>query len=298
MLTLAGVIPPLVTPLTEDEQVDAPAVAPLVEHVLAGGVAGVFILGTMGEGAALDDERRLVMARASVRAVAGRAPLLAGVIETSTRRAVTAARVLAEAKVDALVVMAPCYYRHPDQAELLGHFRAVVEATDLPVVIYDNPHTTKNALTVEAVLRLASHPRVVALKDSTGDITHFAQLAHRLADTQFALLQGDETQLDAAVLLGADGIVVGMANLLPRVCVDLYEAARRGDRKRAGELQEKLLRLQRSLYELRPGGFLQGMKTALSLLGLCRPWVARPHLPLTAEQVRRVKASLSEEGIL
>jgi len=297
-VNLAGVIPPLVTPLNAEEQVETSAVAPLVEHVLAGGVAGVFILGTMGEGAALDQEGRLAMARASVRAVAGRVPLLAGVIETSTRRAVAAAQALARTGVDALVVMAPCYYRHPDQAELLGHFRAVVEATDLPTIIYDNPHTTKNALTVETVLELASHPRVVALKDSTGDITHFARLAHRFAEAEFALLQGDETQLDAALLLGADGIVAGMANLVPRLCVDLYEAARQGDRRGAGQLQEKLLRLQRGLYELRPGGFLQGMKTALSLLGLCQPWAARPHLPLSPEQVRKVKTVLSEEGIL
>ena len=98
----------MVTPLTEDEEVDASAVAPLTEHVLAGGVHAVFILGTMGEGATLDDGRRLTMAQATVEAVAGRVPVLAGVIETSTRRAVTAAQVLAEAKVDVLVVMAPC----------------------------------------------------------------------------------------------------------------------------------------------------------------------------------------------
>jgi len=171
----------MVTPLTEDEEVDASAVAPLTEHVLAGGVHAVFILGTMGEGATLDDGRRLTMAQATVEAVAGRVPVLAGVIETSTRRAVTAAQVLAEAKVDVLVVMAPCYYRHPDQTELLAHFRAVAEATDLPVVIYDNPHTTKNALTIESVAELAKHPQTVALKDSTGDISHFAQLARRFA---------------------------------------------------------------------------------------------------------------------
>ena len=298
MLRLAGVIPPLVTPLTEDEEVEAAAVGPVIEHVLAGGVHGVFILGTMGEGATLDDERRSTMARAAVEAVAGRVPVIAGVIETSTRRAAATAGVLAQAGVDALVVMAPCYYRHSDQAELLAHFRSVVEATDLPVVIYDNPHTTKNALTVESVQALAEHPQVVALKDSTGDITHFAQLAHRFAGSDFALFQGDETQLDAALLLGADGIVVGMANLVPGVCVALYEAGRRGQRERAGELQEELLRLQRGLYHLRPRGFLQGMKTALSLLGLCQPWVTKPHLPLDQPQAERARELLKREGLL
>jgi len=298
VLRLAGVIPPLVTPLTEDEEVEAAAVGPVIEHVLAGGVHGVFILGTMGEGATLDDERRSTMARAAVEAVAGRVPVIAGVIETSTRRAAATAGVLAQAGVDALVVMAPCYYRHSDQAELLAHFRSVVEATDLPVVIYDNPHTTKNALTVESVQALAEHPQVVALKDSTGDITHFAQLAHRFAGSDFALFQGDETQLDAALLLGADGIVVGMANLVPGVCVALYEAGRRGQRERAGELQEELLRLQRGLYHLRPRGFLQGMKTALSLLGLCQPWVTKPHLPLDQPQAERARELLKREGLL
>ncbi len=298
MLTLAGVIPPLVTPLTKDEEVDTAAVAFVVEHVLGGGVHGIFILGTMGEGATLDDGRRSTMARAAVDAVAGRVPVIAGVIETSTRRAVATARVLAQAGVDALVVMAPCYYRHADQEELLAHFRSVVEATDLPAVIYDNPHTTKNALTIESVLALAEHPQVIALKDSTGDVSHFAELARRFAGGDFALFQGDESQLDTAMLLGAHGLVVGMANLTPGIVVDLYESGQRGDRQRAGELQEELLRLQRGLYHLRPRAFLQGMKTALSLLGLCQPWTTAPHLPLDDVQVERAKKVLREEGVL
>jgi len=89
-----------------------------------------------------------------------------------------------------------------------------------------------------------------------------------------------------------------MANLVPDICVALYEAGRRGDRQRAGELQEKLLRLQQRLYQLRPGGFLQGMKTALSLLGLCQPWTTAPHLPLDKTQVERAKDVLREEGVL
>ena len=298
MLTLTGVIPPFVTPLTEDEEVDTSAVTPLLEHMLAGGVHAIFILGTMGEGATLDDERRVTLASAAVKAVAGRVPVIAGVIETSTRRAVSTARALGPTGVDALVLMAPCYYRHSDQAELLAHFRTVVEATDLPAVIYDNPHTTKNALTIESVLALAEHPQVIALKDSTSDITHFAELAHRFAGGDFALFQGDESQLDTAMLLGAHGLVVGMANLTPGVVVELYEAGRKGERHRAGELQEKLLRLQRGLYELRPNGYLQGMKAALSLLGLCQPWTTAPHLPLDDAQVERVKKVLREEGVL
>jgi 4-hydroxy-tetrahydrodipicolinate synthase len=270
----------------------------VVEHLLAAGVHGLFILGTMGEGAALDDGRRGVMARAAVKAVAGRIPLIAGVIEMSTRRAVTTAGVLAGTGVDGLVVMAPCYFRHPDQAELLAHFRAVVEATDLPVIIYDNPHATKNALSVESVVALSEHPRVVALKDSTGDISHFAQLAHRFAGGDFALFQGNETQLDAAMLLGAHGLVAGIANLTPGLVVQLYECGRRGDRERAGQLQEQLLRLQQGVYNLRPNGFLQGMKTALSLVGLCEPWVSAPHLPLEGSAVKKVKELLRKEGLL
>jgi 4-hydroxy-tetrahydrodipicolinate synthase len=298
MLRLKGVLPPLVTPLTRAQEVDTSAVTRVLEHVLAGGVHGVFILGTMGEGAAFDDGRREVMARAAVKAVASRVPVIAGVIEMSTQRAVATARVLSATGVDALVVMAPCYFRHPDQEELLAHFRTVVEATDLPVVIYDNPHATKNALSLESVLALAEHPRVVALKDSTGDISHFAQLARRFAGGDFALFQGNETQLDAAMLLGAHGLVVGMANLTPGLVVPLYECGRRGDREQAGQLQEQLLRLQQGLYDLCPNGFLQGMKTALSLLGLCEPWVSAPHLPLKDSAVKKVKTLLQKEGLL
>jgi 4-hydroxy-tetrahydrodipicolinate synthase len=252
----------------------------------------------MGEGAALSDEERRVLAREAVKAVAARVPVIAGVIEASTRRAVATARVLTDTGVDALVVMAPCYFRHGDQEELLAHFRTVVEATDLPVVIYDNPHTTKNALTIDSVLALAEYARVVALKDSTGDTTHFARLAHRLAGSDFAVFQGNESQLDTAMLLGAHGLVVGMANLTPRIVVELYEAGRDGDRRRAGELQEKLLRLQQGLYHLRANGFLQGMKTALSLLGLCQPWATPPHLPLDEAQTQQVREVLRTEGIL
>ena len=298
MLSLQGVIPPLVTPLTEDGEVDAGSVGPVTEHVLAGGVHANFILGTMGEGAALSDEQRRVMAREAVAATAGRVPVIAGVIETGTSRAAATAEALNDTGVDALVVMAPCYFRHGDQEELLTHFRTVVEATDLPVVIYDNPHTTKNALTIDSVLALAEHPRVVGLKDSTGDATHFARLAHRFAGSDFALLQGDEAQLDSGMLLGADGLVVGIANLVPDVCVALYEAGRTGERERAGELQETLIRLQEGLYNLRPNGYVQGTKTALSLLGLCQPWATSPHLPLGEPRTEQVREVLRAEAIL
>jgi len=300
VLKLSGVVPPLVTPLNGKEEIDVPAVGRVVDHVLASGVHGIFILGTMGEGASLDDGRRITMARATVEAVAGRAPVLAGVIETGTGRAVAAAEALAVTGVDALVVMAPCYFRHTEQEELLAHFRTVLEATELPVVIYDNPHTTKNALSLESVLKLAKHPRVVALKDSTGDITHFAQLAHRFAGGDFALFQGNESQLDTAMLLGTHGLVVGMANLVPDVVLALYEAGCRGERRLAGELQEKLLRLQ-YIYTLgltEGKRFLQGMKAALSLLGLCEPWSTAPHMPLSAVEVEEIEEVLRREGVM
>jgi 4-hydroxy-tetrahydrodipicolinate synthase len=280
--------------------VDVRAVAGLAEHVLAGGVHGIFVLGTMGEGASFNDQQRATMARATVECVAGRVPVIAGVIETSTGRAVATAGRLAETGVDALVVMAPCYFRHADQEELLAHFTAIVEATETPSVIYDNPHTTKNALAIESVLKLARHPRVVALKDSTGDIGHFGQLAHRFAGGDFGLFQGDESQLDAAVLLGAQGLVAGMANLVPDVVVALYEAARQGDRARAGELQEKLIRLQRiySVGETQGKRFLQGMKTALSYLGLCERRATAPHLSLSEAEAEEVREVLTREGVL
>lgn len=299
----SGVIPPLVTPLHPDGRVDHASVGRLVEHLVGAGVDGLFVCGSTGEVALLDDAQRDEMVEATVTAAAGRVPVLAGAIDTGTRRVVAHARRAVAAGADAVVVTPPFYVApHPD--EIATHFRAVRDAVGAPVVAYDIPSATHVPLPLTALERLAADGTIVALKDSSGDLARFRQALDALAGSGLGMLTGNELFADLALQAGATGMVPGLGNVDPTGYVAIGRAVAAGDLATARAEQLRLLRLFRITdvpVRARVGhtaGALGAFKAALWARGVVdHPDTAAPCGPLSAAEVDRVRALLVDAGL-
>jgi 4-hydroxy-tetrahydrodipicolinate synthase len=296
---LRGIIPPLATPLLDPDRLDPAGLERLLEHVLAGGVSGVFLLGTTGEGPGLSHRLRCELIERACELVGGRVPVLVGITDTSFVESVELAEHAAEAGA-AAVVAAPPYYFLAGQAELAGYVERLTEALPLPLFLYNIPSHTKVGFEPETVARLLHHPRVVGLKDSSAQMLYFHKVRQlTLARPDFSLLIGPEELLADAVLLGAHGGVCGGSNLAPGLYVSLYEAARRGDLERVRELQARVLRLSSTIYAVgaAPSGYLRGVKCALACLGICGDVLAEPFRPLGPAERERMAGHVRELGL-
>ena len=272
---LHGIIPPICTPLTDDGEIDIPSVHTLVEHVLAGGVHGVFALGSTGEFAALIGRQRRTLLEAVVDAVKGRVPVLAGILDTSTGRCVENALAAKEAGADALV-LAPIFYFRASQAETIELFREVRGAAGMPLLAYDVPAAVNTKLEFATVKQLADEGVIDGLKDSSGATEAFRRVLIATRGTSFRAFTGSELIVDACLRMGAAGSVPGLGNVLPAEYVRVYELSRAGDWAGAAALQERLLAC---FYELITQGdprycasssALGGFKTGLKLRGAIR----------------------------
>lgn len=303
---LRGVIPPAITPLTPAGDVDTGSVRRLAEHLVGAGVHGLFLLGSSGEAAYLTDAQRLTAIEAAVDAVAGRVPVLAGVIDTTTARVLDRAADAVRAGADALVATAPFYTRtHP--VEVAGHFRRIHEGAGVPLFAYDIPVAVHTKLPRDVVLELAADGTLAGLKDSSGDEGSLRRLLVdlRARTPDFSVLTGSELTVDGALLAGADGVVPGLGNVDAHGYVRLYEAARAGDWAAARAEQDRLA----ALFALTDAGdpalmgasssALGAFKAAARLLGLidCAA-TAAPQVPLDEAAVARVRARLTGAGLL
>ena len=283
--SLRGIFPPLVTPLAGDAthpRLDVDGLERLVEHVLAGGVAGVFVLGTTGETASLTGELRTSLARETCRVLDGRRPTLVGITNTSLAESLALAEVAAAAGA-AYVVAAPPYYYPITQAELIDYYERLLDASPLPLLLYNIPSCTRTALDVATVTRLADHPGVIGIKDSSRDFDYFAQLAASLGGRDdFALLVGPEILLARAIEVGAVGGICGGANVFPSLYVELHQAATDGNRQRVAELHAVVEQIGATIYRAGSGGapLIQGLKAALLHLGICAETMLPPLAPL------------------
>jgi 4-hydroxy-tetrahydrodipicolinate synthase len=293
---LSGIIPPLATPLLDEDRLDHAGLERLVEHVLAGGVHGLFVLGSTGEGPSLGYSLRRELVERVAEQVAGRVPLLVGVTDTSYLEARQMAEWAAECGAQAVVAAPPCYFA-PSQDDLGRYFGRLARESELPVFLYNMPAHVKVAIEPDAVARLLEAPGVVGLKDSSALMTYFHRVL-RIASARpdFSVLMGPEELTAEGVLLGAQGGVCGGANLAPRLYVQLYEAARRGDLGAVRSLQDRVMRLSSALYTIGPANssYLRGLKCALSCLGICGDYLAEPLSSFGAAERKLVERRLLE----
>ncbi|MDQ7801997.1 MAG: dihydrodipicolinate synthase family protein [Armatimonadota bacterium] len=289
---LRGIVVPMATPLERDgRRVNPTGVRELVEHLVGGGVHAVFVAGTTGEGPALEVQEWARLVRTAVESVRGRVPVLAGVLAPATGPAVALARTAAELGADAVVATAPYYYPYSDD-EILFHLRAVADAAELPVLLYNIPQNTRNAVSMGLCEQLAGSPEFVGLKDSSADLDSFRAWAPALRrqDPDFRLLLGTDHLLDVAILLGADGVVPSLANVVPRLLVEAFEAASAGDRVGCSSKIGRITQLM-ALYRVRApqqAGIVTGIKCALEALGLPAGPPAAPSLPPQDRERRAV----------
>jgi 4-hydroxy-tetrahydrodipicolinate synthase len=291
---LCGVIPPMISPLDQQQRVDEAAIDRVVEYLLDGGCSGLFVLGGVGVGSWLNSEQRQAVVRATVRAVAGRAPVLVGLMLPSTAPTRDAALQAADVGADALVVGSP-YYFGADGASQRRHVEAILAATSLPVLLYNIPQCTHVPLAHEMVAGLSSEPRVLGVKDSWGELPYFQSLLTlKQARPSFRVLQGNELSASASLLLGADGLIPGHGNLAPRPFVDLVDAARGGDRDTCQRLHDQIVRLT-SVFS---GYGMPGLYAACGLAGLSSGIPPEPWAPLEPSQLESIKATLRANDLL
>lgn len=292
MLDLRGNIPPVLTPLSPDGRLDRRAVARLTAHLLDGGVSGLFVLGSCGEGAMLEPAARRAVIEAFGAESGGQVPVLAGVPEFGTRRAVESAEQAMAAGADAVVVMAPQYFPYGGWEPVAAHLHAVATTVPAPIVLYNLPSVTQNPITPEAVDAVGDLPNVVALKDSSADWDAYTALADAAGDHGLAVFQGAERLIARSLTRGADGVVAGISNIDPAAVTGLIAAVASGDTVTAERLQKHV----DGLCALYGAGFWLGaLKAAASLLGLCGATTCEPSPVADAETETRVKAVV--EGV-
>lgn len=302
--TFEGVIPPVVTPLNEDRSFDGESFARNVERLLVAGVHGLFVLGSSGEVAFSTRERRREVLAATREVVAGRVPVLAGVIDTQTERVIEHVRDAEEFGADAIVATAP-FYALGGEAQVERHFRALREATDLPIFAYDIPVCVHTKLSVDLLMRLGHDGVIQGLKDSSGDDVSFRFLARRNAREghPLALFTGHEVVVDGAYMAGADGSVPGLANVDPDGYVRQWNAFRAGDWEAVRAEQDRLADLMELVLVTKGvsgyGAGVGGFKTALRLLGVfATNQMSEPVSSLDETNAEAIRAVLVRAGLL
>jgi 4-hydroxy-tetrahydrodipicolinate synthase len=283
----------MITPLDDNHAVDPAGVQQVADYIFDGGCTGLFIAGGVGEGAWLSTSQRAALVRSSVQAARGRGPVLVGCMLPGTAPARDAAIQAADLGADAIVAGMPYYFAPVDSAAQRRHIESLLEATPLPVLLYNIPQCTHAPLAVDAIEALAQEERVLGIKDSWGNLAFFQSLLTiKQQRPSFRVLQGMEAASMASLLLGGDGLVPGLGNVAPQVCVDLVRAAQAGDVERCRELHAQIMRLG-EMYAA-AGGIL-ALYAGCSLLGLCKNVPAEPWAPLEGAQLDLVQATLNRD---
>ncbi len=293
-----GIIPPLVTPLLDRDTLDVAGLERLLEHMLHGGVHGIFALGTTGEAPSLGYRLRRELVERVCRQVAGRVPVMVGITDTAFVESVALAQHAAKVGASTVVLSAP-YYFPAGQPELQEYLSHLVPELPLPVMLYNMPRLTKVPFALETLQVAMGYPRVVGLKDSSGDMSYFHQARALIRQRpDWSLFIGPEELLAEAVLLGGDGGVCGGANLFPQLYVQLWQAASGGDLARTRALHERVQTLSRTVYSVgrHPTAWLKGLKCALGVKGLCSDFLAEPLHRFRSEDRARVAQALEALG--
>ncbi len=289
-----GVIPALVTPLDEQGQLMERALRQVIDYTIAGGVHGVFILGSTGEIYGLEWEQKKRAIEITVEQTAGRVPVYAGASEITTRDCIKLAR-LAESigGVSAVSVLTP-YFVTPSKAELKEHYLQIAASTKLPVILYGNNDRTNVNIPADLAAELAVVENIVGIKDSSGDMTQMGEYIRRTAGQEFNVISGRDTLILANLVYGGAGAIAATANIAPAVVAGIYNSFLAGDLEKAREYQYRLAPL-RIAFGL--GTFPVVMKEALRLVGIDAGVALPPVGPISEENRAKLAGILKELGV-
>ena len=294
---LSGIIPPLVTPLKDNDTLDIESLERLIEHLIQGGVSGLFILGTTGEEQSLSYRIRQQMIKETCRINRNRLPVLACITDTSIVESVQLANYAAECGASG-VVSAPPYYFATGQPELAEFYENLVPQLPLPIFLYNMPSHVKVNFDPQTIHRIAQNPKVIGFKDSSANAVYFQSVMYTMKDRpDFAMLVGPEEMTGQCVLMGGHGGINGGANLFPELYVSMYQAAKAGNIPEVQRLQQFIMQISSTIYKVGQHGssYLKGLKCALSLVGVINDdFVASPFNKFHAPEREKIKQALEQ----
>lgn len=290
---LGGSIVAIVTPMQADGAVDYKCLEALVEWHISEGTDGIVAVGTTGESATLDVNEHMEVIRRVIAQAKGRVPVIAGTGANSTREAIELTRAAAEAKADACLIVTP-YYNKPPQEGLYQHYKAIAEAVDVPIILYNVPGRTGCDMQPITVMRLAQIPNIIGLKEARGDLERRSALLALRLPTDFVLLSGDDETAREAILAGFKGDISVTANVAPRLMHELCAAARAGNAEEAAKIDAQLLPLHQNLF-VEPNPI--PVKWALHAMGRIPPGLRLPLVPMSAAAEPTVRVALKAAGI-
>ena len=289
----------MVTPLKDWDTLDNQGIEKLINHILKGGVHGLFVLGTTGEAPSLSHQLRKEVIKRTLDQVGTKVPVLVGITDTSFIETINIAEFAAEAGASA-VVLAPPYYFPAGQFELIEYIEHLEQRLPLPLFLYNMPSHTKMIFEPETVKKASELPGVIGLKDSSGNMVYFHQLQQLFRDQDdFKLFVGPEELLGETLVLGGHGGVCGGANLIPELYVSMYETSKGGDLKKMGELHERIMQVSSSIYSVGKykSSYLKGLKCALSIMDLCNDFMAEPFHKFRETERGIIRQHLIELGL-
>ncbi|MEE4147464.1 4-hydroxy-tetrahydrodipicolinate synthase [Pseudomonas viridiflava] len=283
-----GIIPALVTPFTDDQQLGEQALRNLIENLLNAGVHGLFVLGTNGEFFTLSESEKLRIARITVEAAAGRVPVVVGTGAFATHEVIEMNKKMIDVGANALSIITP-YFNAISQSELIRHYTAIADASELPLMMYNIPAKTGMSIGINAVATLSQHPKIKGIKDSAGNFDALVQMMKYRSD-DFAVFAGTDSLIYWNLLAGGDGAVAATANAVPDLVMSIWNHFQSGNHDAARAAQEALRPL-RDAFAL--GTMPVVLKTATQLLnvpvGPCRS----PVQPLDAAALEKLQGLLA-----
>ncbi len=294
-LPLKGIIPPVITPLINNTTIDVQGLENLVEHLIVGGVHGIFILGTTGEAPSLSHRLREEFIKRTCELVNHRIPVLVGITDTSFESSVEIAEFSQKVGADAVVV-APPYYIPISQAEMMDYLENLVPRLPLPLMLYNMPSYTKLHLTIKTVIA-AKELGAIGIKDSSGDMLYLFSLIEEFKNSpDFSIITGTELFIPETIMQGGHGAIAGGANMFPKLFVDLYDASVARDFDKIAVLRDKVMKLYNTIYSVgkSTSRYIKGTKCSLSALGICNDYVAFPLRKFEGEDRQKIEQYISE----
>jgi 4-hydroxy-tetrahydrodipicolinate synthase len=293
-IKLEGAITAIVTPFKKDGSFDVSTMQKLVKFQLDGGINGIVVCGSTGEAATLNDEEYAQVVKCVVDEVGGKVPVIAGAGSNDTQKAIKFSQIARDAGVDALLQVTP-YYNKPTQNGLVAHFKAIAEAVDLPIILYNVPGRTGSNVLPPVIVRIANEvPQVIAVKEASGSVEQMGEII-RSAPSGFAVLSGDDAITLPMMVLGGKGCISVVANEVPMEFTNLCQAALKGDWDKARQLHFKLLNLMKiNFIESNP----IPVKTALSMMGYLQENFRLPLVPIEDKNRMAVEKCLKELGLI
>lgn len=288
---LKGSLVALITPMNQDGSINYEQLHDLIDWHIENGTDGIVAVGTTGESATLPVEEHLAVIEATVKHVNKRIPVIAGTGANNTVEAIALSKAAEQAGADYTLSVVP-YYNKPSQEGIYQHFKAIAEATSIPMVIYNVPGRTVVSMSNDTILRLAEIPNIVGVKEASGNIGKNIELINSVPEG-FVVLSGDDPTGLPFMLCGGHGVVTVAANVAPKLFADMCRAALEGDIATARRLNEQLIPIYNTMFcEPSPAA----PKWGLSLLGKCEPHVRLPLVALTEDGQAKVRAALEKSG--